>query len=218
MSDNGNTFPATPVVDAMMREAIADGSYWKDGAFQDRMRGVLGQVAGDPADPGPAVVPRTDGLPSSLSPAAAADKVTLESWMADKSSSYWRGDGNMSAEQVQAHYRDLVRAEEAGQAMPLGPKHEGADPDMPFKGHPYRLDGLPIYSAQDRDIVDVALKHFEHVGFGQQRVSDVLQWALSQPHEPKVSDFKSWAVAQGWSDKHIAHGLEVYKELRGHFA
>ncbi len=195
-----------------MRDAMRDGSYWSDQSLQDRVRASLATGSEQAAGLVPAIVPA--GAPSSLSSAAAADKQQLEAWMADKSSPYWRGDDNMSAEAIQGLYRDILEAEARGEDTPTGASYRGADADTPSKRTGYNYEGLAIHDGATRDLVDEFASHAIDAGFGNERVRDVLHWALSQPAGVTERQFRSWALQRGWSSTHVRYALEAYRDMK----
>jgi hypothetical protein len=198
-------------VDSRMAEAFSNGSYWQNQELQGEVRDAFARGADQVTDTSRALVPA--GSPSSLSGGAAADKAQLEAWVTDKSSPYWPGSEHMSAEAYQGLYRDLIEAEARGDDLPSGPKYGGVDSDMPGKRTGYDLEGLPIHSAVDRDIVDEALTHFHDAGFGVERTRAILGWALEQTGEPSEREFRSWALQRGWSTTHIKHAIEAWREM-----
>jgi hypothetical protein len=151
---------------------------------------------------------------SPLGAAAALDKSAIETMLAETPDMYWRtGNGDLTAAQIREHYADLIRAERAGKSDPLGPDYR-EDIDLPAGPGNYQLDGLPIYSAETRDLVDLALVHFHGAGFGQVRTREVLQWALTQPAGVTEAQFHEWAAGRRWSDAHIKYALEFYRAER----
>jgi hypothetical protein len=198
--------PAAAIGDTLMRQAFADGSYWSD---PDRFAPYFGGTD-QPAETARAVVP---DAPSSLGPDAMAQGRIIEDMMADPQSAYWRGDQHRSAAEYQEHFRALLRGEAAGEAGPIAPVHSGADVDTPGKRTGYDYSGLPIHSAETRDLVDEFAGHAHDAGFGVERTRDVLQWALTQTAGVTEREFRSWALGRGWTDTHIRHAIDAYREM-----
>jgi hypothetical protein len=169
----------------------------------------------DPASPDgslPAV--STPAAPSStLQGDAAGAKALIEGWMAQgPTSPYYRGlgEGEWSGDRIQAHYRDLLRAEEAGSAEALGPPAQNVDADLPLSAEHYNIagaDGARSMDAEDRDIVDAFLPVAFAAGLGQRKVVQAIGWALTIPGIT-VEQFKALAIAADWSDAAIATCLK----------
>ncbi len=172
----------------------------------------------------------TDAAPNtpstSLAPGPAADKATIEQMMGDPGSAYWsRGElhpdvaklvGLPTGEAIRAHYADLVRGELAGADSPVGPAHE-TDIDTPRDAGGYDLQGLAIYSGEDRDIVDSFAAVALQSGIGQEKFFDAVQWALNQPVKPDAMQFHRWAAARGWGDVKIRAAIDWFaKEAKRH--
>jgi hypothetical protein len=151
----------------------------------------------------------TESVGTSLAPAAAADKATIENWIGDPTSPYHRGDDHMTALEIQTHYRDLVRGELAGAAGSLDPG-EAADRDVPAKVSGYELAGLPIYNALDRDVVDSFLAAALAAHLGVARVRDAIRWAMTQA-PPTEAAFRRWGWARGWSDRQMKACIGWFK-------
>jgi hypothetical protein len=152
------------------------------------------------AGPAPAAAPV-----SSLAPAALETKGKLEADMANPEGDYWRYPRN------QAQYRDLCRAELAGQAEAVGPEH-GIDDDHPVKPTDYSISdasGARSMSAEDADLVATFMPVAHGAGIGQQKVSDAVGWVLTGAAST-VNEFRSLAVAAGWSDRAIETCMSWY--------
>jgi hypothetical protein len=108
----------------------------------------------------------------------------------------------MSAAAIQQHCWDLLRGELAGDTGPRGPEAK-PDNDLPLEVSKYSLDGIPIYSAEDHDLVNTFLPQAFAAGIGQQRLHDVLLWGFNEVG-PTPEKFTRWALPRGWSDKQIA--------------
>lgn len=163
---------------------------------------------------GTAVVPAPAATTTSLRGDAAAYKQQIEAMIGNPGSAYWRGTPDRAAALIQADYADLLRAEHLGASMPVGPRHEGVDPDLPANVGKYDISDLPIHSASDRDLVDLALADFHSYGFGQARTRDVLRWAMSQSGPPTERAFREWAVSRRWTDRHVNDAIAVYRGLK----
>ena len=149
MTEDTGADAATAIGATMMRAAFERGDYWSGGA--DRFTPYFAGGAPEAPKPGTAVVPADS--PSSLSPQSMEQGRLLESWMGDPKSPYNVGDEHRTAAEYQAYYRALLRGEEAGSAGAVAPEHSD-DVDVPGTPSGYRLDGLHIFHAEDRDLVD----------------------------------------------------------------
>lgn len=196
----------TSSVDDRMGAAIADGSYWGNDALQAEVR--------DAAARGVETSSRDEVVsssgPSSLSQDAMATGRVLEDMMTDPKSEYWVGP---RAAEFQALYRDLVRGELAGEAGPVRPEHSG-DVDVPAKASAYQLDGLHIFHAQDRDIVDTFARQAHDSAFGNERFRSCVSWGLQQSGPPSQAEFRKWALGENWSDAMIKRAIDIYEDMR----
>jgi hypothetical protein len=156
-------------------------------------------------------------VPSSLSPDAAAAKSGIENWMGDRSSPYYVGTGELSADSVQAHYRDLVRGELAGAADAVGVGHE-PDLDMPLHVGAYDIAAAPGARSMDaagRALVDQFLPVAFAAHLGQRKVAQAIGFVLTyaDPPQQAVRTFTDFAHGLGWSQQAIDVCLKFYNSL-----
>jgi len=167
-------------------------------------------------DPAPAA-PST-----SLTPALAEAKASIESSIGDPNSSYWKdsADGTTTARGVRAKYRDLIAGELAGEKGYLGPPG-GVDLDIPTDASRYDISSAPGASsmtAEDRAIVDRFLPAAHAAGLGQRKVAETIGFCLTMPgpiSEELVGQFVKFAVERGWSDEAIEFCLDFASSLDG---
>ncbi len=149
----------------------------------------------------------TDPAPSSLSPEAAQAKANIVAHM-QPDGAYWRGDAalGLTGAELQQEFQDLLRAEQLGEADKIGPAH-GIDADLPPSVSNYSLEGLPIYSSEDRVITDAFLSSAHEFGLGQAHAIEAIRFALtfdmSRGAEALVTDFIKFAMSRGFSDEQI---------------
>jgi hypothetical protein len=142
--------------------------------------------------------PPTAAPASSLSPEMLEAKQTLERSIADPASDYHRDPA------LREHLGDLIRAELAGAAEPVGPEFDPALDPPPLHPGGYDLSGLAIYDAETRSLADSFASAAHAGGLGQQHVRAAVAWALAQTEQITPASFQSWAVRAGWSDHAIA--------------
>lgn len=156
-------------------------------------------------------------VPSSLSADAATAKSGIETWMGDRSSPYYQGTGELSADSVQAHYRDLVRGELAGASDAVGLPHS-PDLDLPLHEGAYDISAAPgarSMDAEDRAVVDRFLPVAFAAHLGQRKVAEAIGFVLTYADAPQdaVRKFTDFAHARGWSQQAIDVCLKFYKSL-----
>lgn len=151
---------------------------------------------GDTGTPGTAVT-------TTLTGAAATDKATIEGWIGDQSSPYWRGNDKVSADWIQTRYRDLIRGEQQGAPEGIGPTFQ-PDADLPADPGRYVIGGpgTGTMSGEDRDIIDTFAPVAHAAGLGNAKMRQAIGWALTIPNITE-NQFRDLAIAAGWSDGHI---------------
>lgn len=148
--------------------------------------------------------------PSSLQGDAAASKGVIEKWIGVSDSPYYRGiPGEMSAELVQWHYRNLLRGELLGVSGAVGPAHE-IDVDHPMHDGLYDISAAPgsrSMTAFQREVADLFLPIAWKAGLGQRKVADAIGYVLTTVGEPDVERardrFRGFARERGWSEQAI---------------
>lgn len=152
-------------------------------------------------------------LATTLHGDAAEAKQLIEGWIGNPASPYWRGDGEVSAEFVQATYRDLLRGEQQGAAGAVSPAHD-ADLDHPRSVGEYNIAGAAgagLMTAADREVVDAFVSQVAHPnGFGQVKTQKAIGWVLTGA-ATTVEQFRSLAIAAGWSNHAIDACVSWYR-------
>jgi len=163
------------------------------------------------ADDSTAAVPAP--APSSLSPDAQETKAQIEGWIGDRSSPYYNGNGELTADNIQNHYRDLVRGELHGQAEAMEEPH-APDLDLPLHAGAYDIASIPgaaTIGALERGIIDNFLPVAFANGLGQRKAADAIGFVLSGGGTPE--QFKFFAHGRGFSERAIDAVLSWYSKF-----